>query len=209
MALEQLKLRRVCASCNNEWMSRIENLVKPVLSELIRGQPRVINPPEHRLVAMWCQLKCITIDALYGGHYEGIRHLPPEVAHTFCQRGQPLLNSVVRLGRFEPPKAGVMMRWGRHMGNVATSHEHPPMNLVTVTMAIGFLVTQAVVGAWMPDNPSLKAEFPAPPDWALPCWPLDSTVSYTWPPRLSITPETFDDLASTGTNTHRFLPNPR
>ena len=35
----------------------------------------------------WCQLKCICIDARYGGGYEGIRHLPPEVAHAFGQRG--------------------------------------------------------------------------------------------------------------------------
>ena len=39
MATLQLVLRRVCASCNNEWMSRLENAAKPLLSPVIRGLP--------------------------------------------------------------------------------------------------------------------------------------------------------------------------
>ena len=209
MALEQLKLRGVCARCNNESMSRIENSVKALLADLIRGQARLVTPKDCRLLAAWCQLKCICIDARYGGGYEGIRHLPPEVAHAFGQREQPLSSSSVTVGRFEAPPAGVMLRWGRHMGDVAGNSEHPPMRLVTVSLAIGSLVAKVVMGAWMPDRPSLKATFRKAPDWAVPCWPVDLKVAYSWPPRVSITPEAFDHFASNGTNALDCLPEPR
>ncbi len=209
MALEQLKLRGVCARCNNEWMSRIEDSVKPLLTDLIRGQARLVTSQDCRLLAAWCQLKCICIDARYGGGYEGIRHLPSEVAHSFGQREQPLLSSSVAIGRFDAPPAGVMLRWGRHMGDMAGTSEHPPMRLVTASLAIGSVVAKVVIGAWIADRPSLKATFPKAPDWAVPCWPVDLEVAYTWPPRVSITPEAFDHFASNGTNAHDFLPELR
>jgi hypothetical protein len=123
-------------------MSRIENSVKPLLADLIRGRARLVTPEDCRLLAAWCQLKCICIDARYGGGYESIRHLPPEVAHAFGQREQPLLSSSVAVERFEAPPAGVMLRWGRHMVDVAGNSEQPPMRLVTVSLAIGSLVAK-------------------------------------------------------------------
>lgn len=206
MALEQLKLRGVCGACNNGWMSRIESSVKPVLVDLIHGRPRLLTPADCRLVAAWCQLKCICLDARYGTGYEGIRHLPPEVAHAFGQTEQPLLSSSVAIGRFAAPDAGVTVRWGRLMSDVAGTAEHPPMRLVIVTLAIGSVVAKVVVGAWVPDRPALKATFSAAPDWALPCWPAELTVVHAWPPTTSITPGTFDRVASNDTNAHDFLP---
>lgn len=206
LGLTQLKLRKVCATCNNGWMSRIENWTNPLLIRMIRGESIVLSPSQRRLIAAWCQLKCISVDALYGGRYEGIRYLPAEVARSFGQHEQPLLNSIVRVGRFERPPQGVMLRWGRHMGNVALTKEHPPMNLVTVTLAIGFLMAQVVIGAWVPDSPTPNAVFPPCPDWAVICWPVEYAAGHSWPPPTSITPDRFDDLASNGTNAHRFLP---
>ena len=74
------------------------------------------------------------------------------------------------------------------------------MRLVTVSLAIGSLVAKVVMGAWMPDRPALKATFRKAPDWAVPCWPVDLKVAYSWPPRVSITPEAFDHFASNGRN---------
>lgn len=47
------KTRVVCQACNNGWMSRLENDVKPILATLVLGQRNCILRDELRLLAMW------------------------------------------------------------------------------------------------------------------------------------------------------------
>jgi hypothetical protein len=51
------KLRVVCQTCNNEWMSELEDQVKPILTPLILGQEIVLNPVMQRTLAEWISLK--------------------------------------------------------------------------------------------------------------------------------------------------------
>jgi hypothetical protein len=48
-----LTVNRVCAACNNGWMSQLEGNVKPILSPLIRGQRRTLWTDHQRLIAAW------------------------------------------------------------------------------------------------------------------------------------------------------------
>ncbi len=204
-SLTQLRLPGVCSTCNNEWMSGLERAARPLLTRLIRGEPTALSPTDRRLVSTWGQLKCISVDALYGGNHEGIRHLPPVTAHAFAQELQPISNSSVVIGRFEPPSVGVMLPWTRHMGNIAPSYEHPAMNLVTVTIALGYFMVKVVIGAWAGEFPP-QARLARPQAWALPCWPLDVDRSYQWPPTRSVIG--LADFQDIGSNRTRGLPPP-
>jgi len=51
------KLRVVCETCNNEWMSELEDQVKPILTPLILGQEIVLNPAMQKTLAEWISLK--------------------------------------------------------------------------------------------------------------------------------------------------------
>jgi hypothetical protein len=43
----------VCSTCNNRWLSVLENDVQPVLGPLISGEERTLAPDEQRLLATW------------------------------------------------------------------------------------------------------------------------------------------------------------
>jgi hypothetical protein len=51
------KIRVVCQSCNNGWMSRLENATKPILLKLVQGEPTVLDREQQTLLAQWIALK--------------------------------------------------------------------------------------------------------------------------------------------------------
>lgn len=46
-------VKGVCASCNNGWMSQLENEAKPLLTPAIRGEPLALSVADQRIVATW------------------------------------------------------------------------------------------------------------------------------------------------------------
>jgi hypothetical protein len=51
------KIRVVCQSCNNGWMSRLENATKPILLKLTQGEPTALDREQQTLLAQWIALK--------------------------------------------------------------------------------------------------------------------------------------------------------
>jgi len=51
------KLRVVCKTCNNGWMSRLENDTKPILLKLVQAEPTLLGRKQQTLVAQWIALK--------------------------------------------------------------------------------------------------------------------------------------------------------
>lgn len=56
------KLRVVCQTCNNGWMSRLEDDVKPFLTPLIRGEPIILDLEQQRTLAEWITLKMMVAE---------------------------------------------------------------------------------------------------------------------------------------------------
>lgn len=50
------RIRCVCRGCNNGWMSQLQELAKPVLIPLIKGQATIINRKNARLLAGWASM---------------------------------------------------------------------------------------------------------------------------------------------------------
>src|SRR5689334_17206096 len=44
-----------CASCNNGWMSRLEDAARRALSSLILGKPGTISTEDQPVIVMWAQ----------------------------------------------------------------------------------------------------------------------------------------------------------
>lgn len=53
--LESFTLKRICQDCNNGWMSRLENLVKPTMVALMRRERHLdsLAEVEKRALAKW------------------------------------------------------------------------------------------------------------------------------------------------------------
>lgn len=47
------KLRCVCRTCNNNWMGKLQEMAKPVLLPLIRGEWKRLNRRERKILAAW------------------------------------------------------------------------------------------------------------------------------------------------------------
>lgn len=56
------KMKVVCEQCNNEWMSQIDEAVKPLLTPIIKGEPVTLNASELEIIARWATLKAIVCE---------------------------------------------------------------------------------------------------------------------------------------------------
>lgn len=55
--LHTATVKRVCETCNNEWMSKAEERAKPMLLALMKGEKREFSIPEQRILARWISIK--------------------------------------------------------------------------------------------------------------------------------------------------------
>jgi hypothetical protein len=57
-----IRLRVVCKACNNGWMSRQDNEIKPILSPLILCQPVVVDEAAQLKLATWIAMKALVAE---------------------------------------------------------------------------------------------------------------------------------------------------
>lgn len=60
-----LQVRCVCRTCNNGWMSQIDENAKAHLTPLICGQAIVLDDTAQRLIATWVALKFMIVEQVY------------------------------------------------------------------------------------------------------------------------------------------------
>lgn len=75
------KLKVVCASCNNGWMSRIEERALPVLSKIVSGDPVNADAEQLSAVACWATLKAIVSE-----HGDRDTAVTPQIERTAFMR---------------------------------------------------------------------------------------------------------------------------
>lgn len=56
------KMKVVCGTCNNEWMSGIEEAARPLLVPIIKGEAITLDADQLKLVAQWATLKAIVCE---------------------------------------------------------------------------------------------------------------------------------------------------
>lgn len=58
-----IKIYAVCKThCNNGWMSRLDETIKPILSPLILGQPSVLSEYNLKLISAWITMKMMVTE---------------------------------------------------------------------------------------------------------------------------------------------------
>lgn len=67
------KFRVVCKDCNNGWMSRLEESVKPMFIRMIQGEKLSLQKSDQELLSRWIALKVIV-----GEHAEKGIHVTPQ-----------------------------------------------------------------------------------------------------------------------------------
>ena len=191
--LATLKLERICHICNNEWMSKLEDMTSPLLIPMIQGQACQLTTEDQRQISAWAQLKCLTLDAFYPQTHGGVRHLPERMAHAFCQTYQPLLSSTVTIGQFIPSAANEKIRWGRYMSSLPPTDVYASLDVVVCTLALGQLLMQVSIAASGFEQPREALHHLVRRHPMFDCWPADRVI--TWPPTDAVVGDQFDDVA--------------
>jgi hypothetical protein len=95
-----IKVRRVCAECNNGWMNRLERTARPLLRRLIRGDRDILLPPAQKVIATWAvktALMCEFIEPR-------TREAPLHHFETIYGDAAPPASSQVWLAAYNGPK---------------------------------------------------------------------------------------------------------
>ena len=68
------KFRVVCSDCNNGWMSRLEEAVKPMFLKMIRGEKVSLHKSDQELLSRW-----IAVKVIIGEHADKGIHVTPRL----------------------------------------------------------------------------------------------------------------------------------
>ena len=63
-AKAELTVRFVCTCCNNEWMSRLEDHVKPIVVSLLGDKPVTLDRDDQTTLAVWAVKNAMVYEAL-------------------------------------------------------------------------------------------------------------------------------------------------
>jgi hypothetical protein len=65
---------RLCATCNNVWLSGLERKVRPILKPMaVSATPTMINPATQELLAFWAVKTCFLLEFAFRQRYPGRR----------------------------------------------------------------------------------------------------------------------------------------
>jgi hypothetical protein len=92
------KIRKVCAKCNNEWMSKIESTSKSILEPLILARNTTISSEDQHKLAIWVTLKTFIAEwndpnkvvspQQLRTHFMTASAIPPNLSIWIAQCGQ-------------------------------------------------------------------------------------------------------------------------
>ena len=174
------KVRVVCETCNNGWMSRLETAAKPFLTPLITGTPCTVTASAAQAISRWIAMKVMVAE----------HNLKGDAVSTEEQRGS-LRATLAIPGSFRiwVGRCGVdgwQTAYWRHCATVSLSPdimpEHKFKNLHSVTFGIGqllvFVLHTTVKGLDLEVGLSGNGMM-------VPLWPPN--VPFTWPPARTLT----------------------
>jgi hypothetical protein len=183
-----IKLPRICAVCNNGWMSRIENAAKRILEPMIRDTRSGILVHHQIVIARWMALKTLTADLIDHGYPT----FDAEDYHAFCASPEPPPDFLGKLGRIN--LAGKTDQYFTLLPALTSV----PLNgvIARTPLALEFSMSLGPVFFQSRYFNLRTARFPRPPidppnQWWTVVWPQEREVN--WPPPRSFTPKMLPD----------------
>ena len=168
------KVRVVCQTCNNGWMSELETAARPVLTPLIAGSPCTVTEEAAQVIARWIAMKVMVAE----------HNLRGDAVSTAGQRESFRSTLAIPLDfRIWVGRCGVdgwQTAYWRHASTVSLSPdirpEHRFKNLHSVTFGIGqllvFVLHTTVSGLDLGVNLSQNGMM-------VPIWPYGGPIA--WP----------------------------
>jgi hypothetical protein len=186
-------VRTVCGSCNGGWMSRLQELAKPLVLPLVTGKTIELSTQDQRTLAFWCAMCVMTAEFLNQD-----RTAISPLDRTLLMKDQLLVhNWKIWLGHYE--RKEWVGQWVHNMMPISskervhpTDDGMPRANTQTTTLVFGRLYVH-VFSCEYPDVVS-KIELGERGNLVLAqIWPIIQTF-IVWP-REAMTDRDADNLA--------------
>jgi hypothetical protein len=163
-----VKVRAVCADCNNGWMATLESDARALLLPMVFGRYTQLHADEQALLTRWAAKTALVFQAMHG---EYLAAMKPHLDQVY-QHGLPLPGSWVWLARFDPSSDSGYMRtvnlWESKTGVTGDP----------VAFATAFNVRQVVLLVYMQHPRTRHIDLTGP---ARQVFPLTGTIR--WPLR--------------------------
>jgi hypothetical protein len=193
-----LKPRVLCKPCNNDWGSKLEDRVAPILTPMLQGEARAITPADARLISAWFFLKVMVSEYLLPTGSRPRQFFGLEHGEHLKATLQPPEGVRIWIGQYVDGRAG----WITDRSSTRRVSDDPPAAIYwhSATYSIGQVVLH-LFAASLPirlvplGNPKEPRRINYRMDWAPGNWstgliriwePTSGPVS--WPPE-----KAFDD----------------
>jgi hypothetical protein len=180
----ELKVKTVCGTCNNGWMSDLESDNIPVIGVMLEDNPTDLNEDQQKLVAAWAVKTAMMSDSMKGRNAPNKFYTRAECVAMREKREIPK-DTLIWIGRAD----------GMHLadvGNDFTLNDTNGDRLVTniaTTIAVGHFIVQVVTvhhnqaGKRLSDIPCKIGNWA---DKLIQIWPIQQPVVH-WPPQGTFT----------------------
>ena len=176
----KLTTRFVCEGCNSGWMSDIENRIKPVLLQMIKGLPVLLGGPEQGAVAAWAIKTAMVFEFTLGGA-PSTRYWSHEERVAFAKPPHDIPGeTVVTTAAFQ----GSLLAYSfaGNSGVISIAGTGPVLPGTRTTLVVGRLVLQVESNRWKSETGREGWVWPTPhgdqAEWISP----QQHAVIEWPP---------------------------
>ena len=186
------RVRMACETCNNGWMSDLENTVRPIITPMILGHARVLLTLRDQIaIATWAVKTAMVVEFLEKPH---TRYFTQAERHSLMIDAVPSrsMGAHVWLGRYGSKNDGVH--------GLSATMAHPSSRAHISTFAVGQFAVQILVERSAIGQRDRLAVRPGPWEQMLSeIWPPPPILEtrgglLAWPPPLAISAATFESL---------------
>lgn len=178
------KVGSVCSQCNNGWMSRLEEDVKPILKPMIFGNSVTLMASQQEIIATWMTKCALMYESMATGEvfYNGLDR------HHFMKTRSPLAATSVWFGQYT---GGIRIIADYRL----LSRQQNPggsVKILVLTLVLGNLALQLTTARWTHMIPQI--ELPTmvlkdTKDLLVQLWPVN-LLGVQWPPVCGFDDET-------------------
>jgi hypothetical protein len=168
------KVRVVCETCNNTWLSAIQNRVKPLLIPMIGGQPCVLSHDKQQTLATWITMATMTSEFML--HEKTQISVSQADREWLWEKYTPPSDWRIWIGRYQRHRSAE--QWVHcsvpiyDVAPVVADGEGPQCNTQSTTFIIGEFFGHAMSAAF-PNHAR---------DWDWRVWPrAHQVLSQIWP----------------------------
>lgn len=179
--LRDWQIKCVCEKrCNNGWMREIENAAIPIMTPLIKGEPKTLSPHDQKVIATWAVLKAMV------AHHPFISERKRKL---FAAKKEPQADWFVWIANYPRQDGGPAwdsrpFALGRQTGRSATPNCHAStQTLHRLFVHVVNCIDHEFIHRWTFTRPGGGSPIVGN---IVPIWP-PTNISVTWPPPHSLT----------------------